>query len=184
MEAPQRDDNELKNTGYEIFIGDPVGPVDREPRPAVRHRGRQPRHGAVGDERAPQRHLPGRLHLPAVHGRVEVQLLLPPVRLGRPARQPAVRTGEDPARLPPRAGLPPPARRTASRTSSAACSRTGPAVRCSPCCSWASWCSSSAASRSSTSSSTRPAPTSPRPPTPSGTSSSPSRPSATATGTP
>ena len=71
-------------------------------------------------------------------------------------------------------------RGTASSPSSAASSRTEPAARSSRCSSWASWCSSSAASRSSTSSSTHPARTSRPAPMRSGTSSSPSRPSATA----
>ena len=78
----------------------PVDPVDPEPRPALRDQRRRPRRRAVGHERAAQRHLPRRLHLPPVHRRVEVSLLLPQLRLGRPARQPARRAAQDPAHLP------------------------------------------------------------------------------------
>ena len=93
---------ELKNTGYEIFIG--ILSVLSIFNLVLLYtiEDDAPRHRALVHERAPQRHLPGRLHLPAVHRRVEDPLLLPPVRLGRPACQPAVPTGEDPARLPPR----------------------------------------------------------------------------------
>ena len=162
----------------------PVDPVDREPRAAVRGRRPEPDTVLQGHERAPQRDLPGRLHLPPVHGRVEVPLLLPPVRLGRPARQPAVRAGSRSCASSASCGSSGSCARTASRTSPAAWSRTEPAARSSPCSSWASWCSSSAASRCSTSSSTRPARTSRPAPTRCGTSSSPSRRWATATSIP
>ncbi len=46
-----------------------------------------------------------------------VGLLLPPVRLGRPAGQPALARAEDPARLPPGAGRPRCCARTASGSS-------------------------------------------------------------------
>ena len=80
---------ELKNTGYEIFIG--ILSILSIVNIVLLYAIDDPNLDTVLQchERAPQRHLPGRLHVPAVHGRVEVRVLLPPVRLGRPARQPA-----------------------------------------------------------------------------------------------
>ena len=85
--AAQR--KELKNTGYEIFIG--ILSILSIVNLVLLY--------AIKDESLDtvlfvmngllSAHLPGRLHLSAVHRRVEGRLLLPPVRLGRPARQPA-----------------------------------------------------------------------------------------------
>ena len=124
-EAPRK---ELKNTGYEIFIG--ILSVLSIFNLVLLY--------AIQDDALDtvlwvmnailSGDLPRRLHLPAVHRRVQVPLLLPHVRLGRSPRQPALPTGEDPARLPPRARLPSPARLRRSRTSPAACSGTAPAA--------------------------------------------------------
>ena len=98
---------ELKNPGYEIFIGVLsmlsilnlvlLYVVAERPGPALH---------PLRDERAAQRDLLRRLLLPPLHGTLEVRLLLPAVRLGRPARQPAVPPGQDPAAVPGPAGLP------------------------------------------------------------------------------
>ena len=98
--------SELKNTGYEIFIG--ILSVLSIFNLVLLY--------AIEDAslntvlRFINAILSGvfldRLQLPAVHRRVEVPLLLPHVRLGRPSRQPALPTGEGAARLPPPARVP------------------------------------------------------------------------------
>ena len=121
--------SELKNTGYEIFIGilSILSIVNLVLLYAIR--GRRPRHGAVGDERDPQRHLPGRLHLPAVHRRVEDRTTSSACSAG-PTSSPACPFQQVKIlrvfRLVRVFGSCAP---TASRTSPAACSRTAPAAR-------------------------------------------------------
>ena len=92
--------NELKNTGYEIFIA--ILSVLSIVNIVLDVRGgrRQPRHGDLGDERPAQRHLPRRLRLPAPDRRLEVRVLHPPVRLGRPPGEPALPPGQGAPPLP------------------------------------------------------------------------------------
>ena len=89
MADAETEHKELKNTGYEIFVG--ILSILSIVNIVLLYAVDDPNLSTVLRvmNGAPQRDLPGRLHLPTVHGRVEVPLLLPPVRLGRPARQPA-----------------------------------------------------------------------------------------------
>ena len=176
--------SELKGIGYEIFIGalsllSIVNLFLVVAHPA----GRGPAERPADHERDLQRRLPARLQLPAGDGPVAQGLLLPALRLGRPARQPAVRRAQVPAHLPPGPRRPAPARGRWPQGAADADPRPGRQRAATPCCSRASSCCSSAASRSCASRTTPRAPTSRTRRTRSGTRSPPSRPSATATST-
>ena len=97
--------SELKSTGYEIFIGilSILSIVNLVLAYSAPERRSTP---CSSDERAFQCHLPGRLHLPDRHRAIGGRLLLQALRLGRPARQPAVPAAQDPAHLPADPGVP------------------------------------------------------------------------------